>query len=275
MTAPQRSTAPVFAARKSLGQHFLRNATLARRVAAVAGDLSGMNVIEIGPGPGALTAALLDAPLASLTAIEIDPRVAPSLDILRARHPERFRLLLADARKIALSTLVAPPRHVIANLPYNVATPLLVAWLGEAAHFTRLTLMFQAEVAERITARPGKPGYGRLSVLAQWTSEAVIVLRLSPASFLPRPKVSSAVVALIPHAEQPPPSRFIAMQRLTAAAFGQRRKMLRQALKPLGGAALLAAAGIAADRRAETLSIAEFDRLASLLPASVLPPEPA
>lgn len=225
-------------------------------------------MIEIGPGPGALTAALLETPLASLTAIEIDPRALPALDALRARYPERFRLLLADARKIALPALVPPPRHVVANLPYNVATPLLVTWLGEAAHFTRLTLMFQAEVAERITARPGRPGYGRLSVLAQWTSEAAIVLRLSPASFLPRPKVSSAIVTLVPHAEQPSPSHFAAMQRLTAAAFGQRRKMLRQALKSLGGAALLAAAGIAADRRAETLSIAEFDRLASLLQAS-------
>lgn len=241
---------------------------LARRVAAVAGDLSGMNVIEIGPGPGALTAALLETPLASLTAIEIDPRAEPALDRLRARYPERFRLLLADARKVRLSTLIPAPRHVVANLPYNVATPLLITWLGEAAHFSGLTLMFQAEVAERITARPGEAGYGRLSVLAQWTSETAIVLRLSPASFVPRPKVSSAVVALIPHAEQPPPSRFATMQLLTAAAFGQRRKMLRQSLKSLGGAALLAAAGIAADRRAETLSIAEFDRLARLLPAA-------
>ncbi len=264
--APSRTALPPFSARKSLGQHFLRNAGLARRVAAAAGNLSGMNVIEIGPGPGALTASLLETPLASLTAIEIDPRAAPALDALRLRHPARFRLLMADAREVALPALVPPPRHVVANLPYNVATPLLIAWLAEAGAFAGLTLMFQAEVAERITARPESPAYGRLSVLAQWTSEVAIVLRLPPASFLPRPKVASAVVAFVPHPEQPPPSRFAAMQRLTAAAFGQRRKMLRQALKSLGGGALLEAAGIASDRRAETLSIAEFDRLANLLP---------
>jgi 16S rRNA (adenine1518-N6/adenine1519-N6)-dimethyltransferase len=155
---------------------------------------------------------------------------------------------------------------VVANLPYNVATPLLVAWLGQGAAFAGFTLMFQAEVAERIVARPATPEYGRLAVLAQWTCAARIVLRLPPAAFTPRPKVSSAVVSLVPHPSQPPPALFSSMQRVTAAAFGQRRKMLRAALKPLGGVALLEAAGIAPDRRAETLSIDEFDRLARLLP---------
>ncbi len=222
-------------------------------------------MIEIGPGPGGLTAALLAAPAASLTAIEIDPRAVPALEGLSTRHPERFRLIVADARHTQLASLVPPPRHVVANLPYNVATPLLITWLGQASAFAGLTLMFQAEVAERITAQPGGSAYGRLSVLAQWTCRVATMLRLPPSAFLPRPKVSSAVVNFVPYPTQPPPALFAAMQRLTAAAFGQRRKMLRQALKPLGGLALLESAGIAPERRAETLSVAEFDRLARLL----------
>jgi 16S rRNA (adenine1518-N6/adenine1519-N6)-dimethyltransferase len=222
-------------------------------------------VIEVGPGPGSLTASLLESNVASVTAIELDPRAAESLADLAARHGERFRLIIADARRVALPTLVPQPRHVVANLPYNVATPLLIAWLGEAAAFAGLTLMFQAEVAERITAEPASPAYGRLSVLAQWTCRTRIALRLPPEAFTPRPNVSSAVVSLVPYPLQPSAPLFAAMQRLTAAAFGQRRKMLRASLKPLGGAALLAAAGIAPERRAETLSIAEFDRLARLL----------
>ncbi|MGH7102015.1 MAG: 16S rRNA (adenine(1518)-N(6)/adenine(1519)-N(6))-dimethyltransferase RsmA [Acetobacteraceae bacterium] len=264
-------TAPGFAARKSLGQHFLRGEGNARSIAAAAGDLAGVNVIEIGPGPGALTRALLETPLASLTAVEIDPRATLALEDLAGAHPGRLRLILADARALRLSSLVAPPRQVVANLPYNVATPLIIAWLAEASAFRGLTLMFQAEVAERIAARPGSAAYGRLSVIAQWTSEVRIALRLPPAAFLPRPKVSSAVVHFVPHAAQPTPSRFAAMQVLTAAAFGQRRKMLRQALKALGGAALLEAAGIAPVRRAETLSIAEFDHLAKLVESGSAP----
>ncbi len=232
---------------------------------AAAGDLAHVHVIEVGPGPGSLTEALLETKAASVTAIEIDPRASESLADLAARHGERFRLIIADARRIALPALAPPPRHVVANLPYNVATPLLVAWLGEAAAFAGLTLMFQAEVAERITAEPASPAYGRLAVLAQWTCRTRIAVRLPPEAFTPRPKVSSAVVSLVPHPVQPPAPLFAAMQRLTAAAFGQRRKMLRASLKPLGGAGLLAAADIAPERRAETLSIAEFDRLARLL----------
>jgi len=231
-----------------------------------AGDLAQAHVIEIGPGPGGLTASLLETPAASVTAVEIDPRAVALLADLAVRHGERFRLITADARRVPLPSLVPPPRHVVANLPYNVATPLLIAWLGEAAAFTGFTLMFQAEVAERITAAPATQAYGRLAVLAQWTCRVRIAFRLPPEAFTPRPKVSSAVVSLVPHAEQPPAPLFAAMQRLTAAAFGQRRKMLRAALRPLGGDALLAAAGIAPERRAETLSIAEFDQLVRLLP---------
>jgi 16S rRNA (adenine1518-N6/adenine1519-N6)-dimethyltransferase len=154
---------------------------------------------------------------------------------------------------------------VVANLPYNIGTKLLVGWLRQAAAWERLTLMFQLEVAERICAPPGGAAYGRLSVLAQWTCAASIALRIPPQAFVPPPAVYSAVVVLTPHAAQPSPALFARMEQLTAAAFGQRRKMLRSALKPLGGEALLARAGIAPERRAETLSVAEFDALARLI----------
>lgn len=264
---PLGSARPNFTARKSLGQHFLLDANVTRRIVQAAGDLTGVHAIEVGAGTGALTRALLATDAASVTAIEIDPRAITALAGLRERHPARLRLIETDARRIGVATLVPPPRHIVANLPYNVASPLLVAWLGEAAAFAGFTLMFQAEVAERIVAAPASAAYGRLSVLAQWTCTVRIVLRLPPAAFTPRPRVSSAVVSLVPRAEQPAPELFAAMQRLTAAAFGQRRKMLRAALKPLGGAALLAAGGIAGERRAETLSIDEFDRLVRLMTA--------
>ena len=157
------------------------------------------------------------------------------------------------------------PRVLAANLPYNVATPLLVGWLRQAAEWERMTLMFQLEVAERICAAPDTEHYGRLSVLAAWCCDARLLLRLPPGAFSPPPKVWSAVVGLAPHPVQPPPDLFRAMERLTAAAFGQRRKMLRGALKPLGGEALLARAGIDGERRAETLALPEWDRLVRLL----------
>jgi 16S rRNA (adenine1518-N6/adenine1519-N6)-dimethyltransferase len=162
--------------------------------------------------------------------------------------------------------LVPPPRVIVANLPYNIATPLLVGWLRQANDLERLVLMFQLEVAERICAAPGTSAYGRLSVVAQWTCSATLALRIPPAAFVPPPNVFSAVVVLTPHPVQPTPALFARMERLTAAAFGQRRKMLRGALRNVGGEALLREAGIASDRRAETLSIAEFDRLARVFP---------
>jgi len=251
-------------ARRKLGQHFLLDGNLTARIAGLAGDLSGRHVIEIGPGPGGLTRALLDSPAASVTAVEIDPRAVAAIEELRADHPDRLRVVAADALGLDLSTLALPPRQVIANLPYNIASPLLVGWLRQAGAFERLTLMFQQEVAERICAAPGTPAYGRLSVLCQWICRAGLLMRIPPAAFTPPPQVVSAVVGLIPHAEQPPPALFVAMERLTAAAFGQRRKMLRGALKSLGGEALLIRAGIAPDRRGETLAVSEFDRLARL-----------
>jgi 16S rRNA (adenine1518-N6/adenine1519-N6)-dimethyltransferase len=180
---------------------------------------------------------------------------------LAAASGGRLRVLEADALRLDLAALTPAPRRIVANLPYNVASPLLVGWLRQAAAFEGFTLMFQQEVAERICAAPDTTAYGRLSVLAQWLCQASLVLRLPPAAFVPPPKVSSAVVDLVPHATQPDAALFARMERLTAAAFGQRRKMLRGALRPLGGEALLAAAEIASDRRAETLSVAEFDRL--------------
>jgi len=181
-----------------------------------------------------------------------------------AETDPRLRVVAGDALALDLTTLAAAPRHIVANLPYNIASPLLVGWLRQAAAWERLTLMFQLEVAERIAAAPDTPAYGRLSVLAQWICATELRLRIPPAAFVPPPKVWSAVVVLTPHPAQPEPALFNAMERLTAAAFGQRRKMLRGALRTLGGEALLARAGIAPERRAETLSIAEFDALARL-----------
>ena len=251
-------------ARKSLGQHFLLDANITAKIARVAGPLLARHVIEVGPGPGGLTRALLATGAADVVAVEIDARAVAAMAELAAGEP-RLRVIAGDALAMDLTSLCPPPRHIVANLPYNVATPLLIGWLGQAADFEAMTLMFQQEVAERICAAPATPAYGRLSVLAQWTCEAALALRLPPAAFVPAPAVWSAVVRLSPRATQPERALFLAMQRLTAAAFGQRRKMLRGSLRPLGGQALLDRAGIAADRRAETLTIAEFDRLARLL----------
>lgn len=261
---PVAARAP-YPARKSLGQHFLFDARLLRRIVEAAGELSGTHVIEVGPGPGGLTRALLETDAASVTAIEVDGRAIAALAPLVHESNGRLRVIEADARRVDFSHLVDAPRQIVANLPYNIASPLLVAWLGNAAAFARLTLMFQAEVAARITAPAGTSAYGRLSVLAQWTTEASIAFRLGAAAFTPRPKVSSALVSLIPRETQPSPALFVAMQRVTALGFGQRRKMLRTALRPIGGADALLAAGIAPERRAETLSVSEFERLAEFV----------
>jgi 16S rRNA (adenine1518-N6/adenine1519-N6)-dimethyltransferase len=252
-------------ARHSLGQHFLLDGNLTARIVRAAGNLDGRNVIEIGPGPGGLTRSLLATGAARIAAIELDRRAVAAIAELAAGANGRLTVIEADALRVDLPELLPPPRQIIANLPYNVASPLLVRWLRQAAAYERMTLMFQKEVAERIVAAPGTEAYGRLSVLAGWICEAHIAVRLPPTAFVPPPKVWSAVVVLTPHATQPEPALFATMERLTAAAFGQRRKMLRGSLKPLGGEALLARAGIAPERRAETLSVMEFDRLARLL----------
>jgi 16S rRNA (adenine1518-N6/adenine1519-N6)-dimethyltransferase len=252
--------------RKSLGQHFLLDPALCTRIAALAGPLEGAQVMEVGPGPGGLTRALLATGAAKVLAVELDRRAVAALAELAAAHPGRLEVREADALTVDVASALPPPRRIVANLPYNVATPLLVGWLRQAASIASMTLMFQQEVAERITAAPGTEMYGRLGVLAQWRCRCSLLLTLPPGAFRPPPRVYSAVVGFVPHAEEPGPALFAAMERATAAAFGQRRKMLRGALKSLGDAeGLLAAAGIAGDRRAETLTIAEFDRLARAL----------
>ncbi|MBV9734511.1 MAG: 16S rRNA (adenine(1518)-N(6)/adenine(1519)-N(6))-dimethyltransferase RsmA [Acidisphaera sp.] len=254
-------------ARKSLGQHFLFDANLTARIVRAAGALGGRHVIEVGAGPGGLTRALLASAAASVTAVEVDARALGALAELEALHPGRLRVIAADALTLDCAALAASPRQIIANLPYNIAAPLLIGWLRTAGCYERMTLMFQQEVAERLCAQPGSAAYGRLSVLTQWICTADLMLRIPPAAFVPPPKVWSAVVGLVPRERRVPPRLFAAMERLTAAAFGQRRKMLRGALKPLGGEALLRRAGIAPERRAETLGTAEFERLAGLLDA--------
>jgi len=253
------------AARRSLGQHFLLDGNLTARIVRAAGNLAGRHVIEIGPGPGGLTRALLASDAADVTAVEIDPRAVAAMQELAGQAEGRLHVVAGDALKLDAAKLAPAPRQVIANLPYNVASPLLVGWLRQASAFERLTLMFQQEVGERLCAEPNTAAYGRLSVLTQWTCAAHIALRIPPEAFTPPPKIWSVVVSLTPHAEQPAPELFAGMERLTAAAFGQRRKMLRGALKPLGGEALLHRVGIAPERRAETLSVLEFDRLVRAL----------
>ncbi|GAN80064.1 16S rRNA (adenine(1518)-N(6)/adenine(1519)-N(6))-dimethyltransferase RsmA [Acidocella aminolytica] len=251
---------------KSLGQHFLLDPSLLARIAAAAGNLAGLNVIEIGPGPGGLTRALLETKAVSVTAIEFDKRAVAAITALAATT-DRLHIIEADAMKADLPALVPAPRVVVANLPYNIGTLLLVNWLQQAAEFQSLTLMFQLEVADRVCAMPNSRTYGRVSVLAQWLCDVSMLMRIPAGAFAPPPKVESALIRLVPRPHQPTREELKAMERLTAAAFGQRRKMLRGALKPLGGEALCAEAGIDASRRAETLSVEEFVALMRALMA--------
>jgi len=254
------------AARKALGQHFLLDEALCGRIARLAGDLAGRQVLEVGPGPGGLTRALLVNGADHVHAVELDSRAVAALAELAAAYPGRLSVIEADALRVDPVAMMPAPRRIVANLPYNVGSPLLIGWLARAAEFESMTLMFQQEVAERIVAAPDTEGYGRLSVAAQWRCRAEMALRLPPGAFSPPPKVWSSVVHLVPHAVQPEERLARAMERVTAAAFGQRRKMLRGSLKSLGDAeGLLGAAGIEPTRRAETLSVAEFETLARVL----------
>jgi 16S rRNA (adenine1518-N6/adenine1519-N6)-dimethyltransferase len=246
---------------KSLGQHFLLDPNLLDSIRRAAEPLTGINVIEIGPGPGGLTRALLSSQAAQILAIEFDSRAAAAIAELADSADGRLTILQADALKADLPALIAAPRAIVANLPYNIGTPLLIRWLAQAAAYQSMTLMFQLEVAERICAAPDGKAYGRLSVLAQWLCDVSIVMQIPAAAFIPPPKVESALVRLIPKPTQPPTEHFHAMERLTAAAFGQRRKMLRSSLRPLGGQSLLDHASIEGTRRAETLTVQEFERL--------------
>jgi 16S rRNA (adenine1518-N6/adenine1519-N6)-dimethyltransferase len=256
-------------ASKALGQNFLLDEQLLGRIAAIPGDLADKAVLEIGPGPGGLTRALLRAG-ARVTAIEMDRRCLPALAELEAAFPGRLRVIEADALALDHDALMGEPYAVIANLPYNVGTALLVRWLsGEAwpPKWTSLTLMFQLEVAQRIVAEPGSGAYGRLAVLAQFRSQARMAMKVHRSAFTPPPKVMSAVVHVTPN-EMPARVSAKTLERLTEAAFGQRRKMLRQSLKAVPRAlASLVALGIEPTRRAETLSVAEFVDLARNLGA--------
>ena len=254
-------------ASKALGQNFLLDEQLLDRIARIPGDLADRAVLEIGPGPGGLTRALLRAG-ARVTAIEMDRRCLPALAELEAAFPARLRVVEGDAMKLDHDALMGEPYAVAANLPYNVGTALLVRWLsGEAwpPRWTGLTLMFQHEVAQRIVAAPGTGAYGRLAVLAQWRARARLAMKVHRSAFTPPPKVMSAVVHLEP-AGQPAGVAARVLEKVTEAAFGQRRKMLRQSLKALPGAVeTLERLGIDPQRRAETLSVAEFVALASEL----------
>ncbi len=256
-------------ARKALGQHFLCDLNLTGRIARAAGDLSGVDVLEIGPGPGGLTRALLAHGARRVVAIERDTRFLPALAEIAAHWPGRLEVVAADALAVDHAALLGRPACVVANLPYNVGTELLLGWLrcDWPPWWQGLTLMFQREVAARIAAAPGSPAYGRLGVLAGWRTAARALFDVPPGAFSPPPEVTSTVVSLAPLPRPVAPARLGALERVTAAAFGQRRKMLRQSLKTLGAdaSALLAETGIDPTRRAETLSIAEFCALAQAL----------
>lgn len=256
-------------AKKALGQNFLLDLNLTGKVARTAGDLTDATVIEVGPGPGGLTRALLSHDAARVIAIERDERCLAALAEVSDHYPGRLEIIAGDALKTDFAALAEGARggngsvRIVANLPYNIGTELLIRWLTVAEwppFYASMTLMFQREVAERIVARPGSDAYGRLGVLAGWRTEAKIAFDVPPQAFTPPPKVVSSVVHLVPRAN-PLPAEVKKLGRVTEAAFGQRRKMLRQSVKSLGGEALLTRAGIDPTRRAETLSVEEFVRL--------------
>lgn len=258
------------AARKSLGQNFLLDLNLTARIARAAGNLTRADVLEVGPGPGGLTRALLAEGARRVLAVEKDSRCIPALEEIAAACPGRLTIIEGDALEIDPLAHLTAPVKVVANLPYNIGTELLVRWLTPPAwppFWDSLTLMFQREVAERIVARPGSKAYGRLAILAQWRAEARIVLHLPPGAFTPPPKVSSSVVHLsaLPEPRFPADPRIL--QELIARAFNQRRKMLRSALKGLAPDIedRLRAAGIAPTDRAETVPLEKFCALARSL----------
>ncbi len=260
-------------AKKSLGQNFLLDLNLTARIARGAGPLEGVNVVEIGPGPGGLTRALLAHDARRVIAVERDDRAIAALEEIAARYPGRLEIVAADALHFDPRPRLAGARaRVVANLPYNIATALLVRWLTSEPWppwFDRLVLMFQREVAQRIVAVPGSKSYGRLSVLAGWRTEARILFDVAASAFVPPPKVTSSLVSLAPR-PHPLACERAALEEVTQAAFGQRRKMLRQSLKSLhrDPLALLAAAGIAPTERAENVPLAGFVALARALSAA-------
>jgi 16S rRNA (adenine1518-N6/adenine1519-N6)-dimethyltransferase len=257
------------AAKKSLGQHFLFDLNLTRRIARAAGDLSAGTTIEIGPGPGGLTRGLLAEGATKVIAVERDVRALPALAEIAAFYPGRLDIVEGDALEIDAASLGTPPRRIVANLPYNVGTPMLLGWLARPDAFECIVVMLQKEVVERLVAPPDGDAYGRLAVATQWQWTAHRLFDIAPGAFSPPPAVVSAVVELRPRAAPLAPADARTLERVTAAAFGKRRKMLRQSLKSLGldAEALCKDAGIDPTRRAETLSIPEFCALARAVSA--------
>jgi 16S rRNA (adenine1518-N6/adenine1519-N6)-dimethyltransferase len=259
-------------AKKSLGQNFLLDLNLAGRIGRAAGELDGVTVLEVGSGPGGLTRALLALGAARVIAVERDERALGALREVAERYPDRLEIVSADALAFdPRSRLTRGPVRIVANLPYNIATALLVAWIGIEPWppwYDAAVLMFQREVAERIVAAPGSKSYGRLSVLVQWRCEARLLFDVNPSAFVPPPKVTSSLVRLLPRAAPLPCDRGL-LERVTQAAFGQRRKMLRQSLRSLGVdvSALLSSSGLTPTARAEDISVAGFVSLARALAA--------
>jgi 16S rRNA (adenine1518-N6/adenine1519-N6)-dimethyltransferase len=258
-------------AKKSFGQHFLLDLNITRKIARIAGPLDGAAVLEVGPGPGGLTRALLEAG-ARVIAVEKDERFLPLLQELGDASDGALQVVHADALAVNEAALLAEhapglPLRIISNLPYNVGTPLLIKWLTGSLPWQGMALMFQKEVAERIVAEPGSEAYGRLAVIAQAIADASVGMSLPARAFTPPPRVDSAVALLQPLETRPADAMLKALERVTAAAFGQRRKMLRSSLKQLGGEALCARAGIDPGVRAETVDVTGFLRLAEALNA--------
>jgi 16S rRNA (adenine1518-N6/adenine1519-N6)-dimethyltransferase len=255
------------AARRALGQNFLLDLNLTGKIARAAGDLTTGTTIEIGPGPGGLTRALLSHGAREVIAIERDARCLGALAEIADAYPGHLTVIQGDALAVDCAKLGTGPRRIVANLPYNIATPLIIKWLQQGAAFTSLTVMVQKEVADRLVATPRSKDYGRLSVLTQFLAKPRRLFDLPPRAFVPPPKVTSTVIELIPLAAPAFPARLADLERVTQAAFGQRRKMLRQSLRSLGGdpEALLAAAEAPPTARAEELSVAQFAALARAL----------
>lgn len=250
-------------ARKSLGQNYLLDLNITNRIARTCGDLTKSSIIEIGPGPGGLTRALLANGANQVTVVEYDSRSAAAIRELTLHYPNRLTVIEGDALKIRIQDIAEPPIKIIANLPYNIATPLLISWLKDLDGIKKLVLMFQREVAERLIARPGTKAYGRLSVITQYLCEVSRAFNLPKKAFVPSPKVISTLVQLTPRSQPLAKVHFDSLEAVTAAAFGQRRKMLRSSLKPLG--LNPAEIGIEPTRRAEELTPQEFCALARLL----------
>ena len=249
--------------RRRLGQHFLLDLNLTRRIVRAAGPLRGVTVIEVGPGPGGLTRALLESDTERVVAVERDKRCIAALAELAAAYPGRLDVIEGDALSFDLARLSSPPRRIVANLPYNIATPLLIGWLKQIGDFQSLTLMFQKEVADRLAARPRSKAYGRLSVITQWLTRVRFEFNIDRRAFTPPPKVASSLVTLTPHPEPLAPANWDSLEALTAAAFGQRRKMLRTSLKPLG--LDVEGLGLNPTARAEELEVEDFCTLARAL----------